>query len=91
MKVKCPKCGKEGTLTRRLTISNNKRYFYLYVQHVQTVEGKTKRVWHYYGKLKMSKNLYTKMIRTIHKPSLETKSLILSLIVKRTQTRLLKP
>ena len=51
MKVKCPKCGKEGTLTRRLTISNNKRYFYLYVQHVQTVEGKTKRVWHYYGKI----------------------------------------
>jgi len=51
MKVKCPKCGKEGTLTKRLTISNNKRYFYLYVQHVQTVEGKTKRVWHYYGKI----------------------------------------
>jgi hypothetical protein len=50
MRVKCPKCGKEGTLTKRLTISDGKRYFYYYVQHVQTVEGKTKRTWHYYGK-----------------------------------------
>lgn len=51
MRVKCPKCGMEGTLTKRLTISDGKRYFYYYVQHVQTVEGKTKRIWHYYGKL----------------------------------------
>jgi len=51
MRVKCPKCGMEGTLTKRLTISDGKRYFYYYVQHVQTVEGKTKRTWHYYGKL----------------------------------------
>ena len=58
MKVKCPKCGKEGTLTRRLTISNNKRYFYLYVQHVQTVEGRTKRVWHYYGKIEDVKSIH---------------------------------
>ena len=49
--TKCPKCGKKGTLTLRLTISKGIRYRYYYVQHVLHNE-KRKTKWCYLGKYK---------------------------------------
>ena len=51
MQVTCPKCGNEGTLTLRLTISKGIRYRYYYVQHV-SFNGKRKTKWCYLGKYK---------------------------------------
>ncbi len=49
MQMTCPKCGNQGTLTLRLTISKGIRYHYYYVQHVSFNE-KRKTKWCYLGK-----------------------------------------
>ena len=70
MKVVCIKCGRNGSLTKKTTISKGKKYRYFYVEH--SVEGKN--VWHYIGKYlpeAYTKNPYTNHTQTneevIHK------------------------
>ena len=46
MRVKCVKCGKNGSLTTKTTISKGKRYRYFYVEH----SHKGKKSWCYIGK-----------------------------------------
>jgi hypothetical protein len=46
MKVKCVKCGKNGSLTMKTTISKGKTYRYFYVEHSE----KRKKSWCYIGK-----------------------------------------
>ena len=55
MQMTCPRCGKKGTLTLRLTISKGIRYHYYYVQHV-FYDNKRKTKWCYLGKYKNLSN-----------------------------------
>jgi hypothetical protein len=62
MKVQCIKCGRNGSLTTKTTITKGRSYRYFYVQH--SVKGK--KSWCFIGKMLPAE--YTQMI---HKPMLE--------------------
>ena len=85
MQVKCPVCGKNGTLTEKTTITKTKtkkfKYTYYYIQHKQVIEGRQKTVWHYLGKFedlpREVQDAIHKEAKTIHKdknPKLSSKT-----------------
>ena len=80
MQVKCPICGKNGTLTEKTTITKARgkkfKYAYYYIQHKQLIKGRRKTVWHYWvSKKDLPKEFQDKL--AIHKdknPNINSKT-----------------
>lgn len=49
--IKCPVCGKRGSIQRKAVPVAGKVYHYLYVAHYNGLSGNTRKIrWHYLGK-----------------------------------------
>jgi hypothetical protein len=63
MKVVCLKCGRNGSLTQKTTVSKGKKYRYFYVEH----STKGKNSWCYVGRnIQQYTQIHTQTIHKLH-------------------------